>query len=34
MLTIPRAKLTKQRGDLDTEQLAQVEAIVLLWLGF
>ncbi len=34
VITIPYAKLLKKLGQLNAEQLAQVEDALLLWLGF
>jgi mRNA interferase MazF len=34
LVTIPHAKLLKKLGELDPEQLSQVEDILLFWLGF
>ena len=34
IITIPHAKLLRKLGDLTPEQLAQVEEVLLFWLGF
>jgi mRNA interferase MazF len=34
LITIPHAKLLRQLGKLDSEQLSQVEERLLFWLGF
>lgn len=34
IITIPHAKLLRKLGSLRLEQLAQVEEVLLLWLGF
>ncbi|MFZ4641695.1 MAG: type II toxin-antitoxin system PemK/MazF family toxin [Nodosilinea sp.] len=34
LVTIPQTKLLKKLGELDSEQLSQVEDILLFWLGF
>lgn len=34
LVTIPHAKLLRKLGELDAEQLSQVEAALLFWLGF
>jgi len=34
LVTIPHAKLIRKLGVLSTEQLAKVEVVVRLWLGF
>lgn len=34
LVTIPYAKLLRKLGSLTAEQLAEVEEILLLWLGF
>jgi mRNA interferase MazF len=31
---IPHAKLLRKLGELDSEQLSQVEDVLLFWLGF
>lgn len=34
LVTIPHAKLLRKLGELDSEQLSQVEDVLLFWLGF
>ena len=34
LVTIPQTKLLKKLGELDSEQLSQVEDVLLFWLGF
>lgn len=34
IITIPHAKLLRKLGDLTPEQLAEVEEVLLFWLGF
>ena len=34
IITIPQAKLLRKLGELNSEQLAQVEDVLLFWLGF
>jgi len=34
LVTIPHARLIRKLGNLSTEQLSKVEAVVRLWLGF
>ena len=34
LVTIPHAKLLRKLGELASEQLMQVEDILLFWLGF
>ena len=34
IITIPHAKLLRKLGELNSNQLAKVEAVLLLWLGF
>jgi mRNA interferase MazF len=34
IITIPHAKLLRNLGSLTTEQMTEMEKIVLLWLGF
>ncbi len=34
LVTIPHAKLLRKLGELDSEQLSQVETVLLFWLGF
>ena len=34
IITIPHAKLIRKLGELNSEQLAQVEEMILFWLGF
>lgn len=34
LITIPHAKLLRKLGELDAEQLSQIEEILRLWLGF
>ncbi|WP_373534430.1 type II toxin-antitoxin system PemK/MazF family toxin [Microcoleus sp.] len=34
IITIPHAKLLRNLGSLTTEQMTEVEKIMLLWLGF
>ncbi len=34
IITIPHAKLLRKLGELNSSQLAQVEEILLFWLGF
>jgi mRNA interferase MazF len=34
IITIPHAKLLRKLGNLTSEQLTQVEEVLLLWLGF
>lgn len=34
IITIPHAKLLRKLGELNSEQLAQVEDALLFWLGF
>ncbi|MCT7948412.1 type II toxin-antitoxin system PemK/MazF family toxin [Ancylothrix sp. C2] len=34
LITIPHAKLLRKLGELDTDQLSQIEKILRLWLGF
>lgn len=33
LVTIPHAKLLKKLGELDLEQLSQIEKVLRLWLG-
>ncbi|MBF2085649.1 type II toxin-antitoxin system PemK/MazF family toxin [Thermoleptolyngbya sp. C42_A2020_037] len=33
LVTIPHAKLLRKLGELDSEQLSQVEDVLLFWLG-
>ena len=34
IITIPQAKLLRKLGELNSEQLTQVEDVLLFWLGF
>jgi mRNA interferase MazF len=34
LITIPHAKLLRKLGELNSEQLSQIEAALLFWLGF
>jgi len=34
LVTIPHSKLLRKLGELDSEQLSQIEDVLLLWLGF
>lgn len=34
LVTVPHAKLIRKLGELNAEQLSQVEKALLLWLGF
>lgn len=34
LITIPHAKLLRKLGELDPEQLSQIEKVLGLWLGF
>lgn len=34
IITIPHAKLLRRLGNLTQEQMAEVEEVLLLWLGF
>lgn len=34
IITIPHAKLLRKLGDLPSEQMLEVEDILLFWLGF
>lgn len=34
LVTIPHAKLVRKLGELDPDQLLQVEDVLLFWLGF
>jgi mRNA interferase MazF len=34
LITIPHAKLLRKLGALNSEQLSQVEEVLLFWLGF
>jgi mRNA interferase MazF len=34
IITIPHAKLLRKLGDLTPDQLAQIEEVLLFWLGF
>jgi mRNA interferase MazF len=33
MITVPHAKFLRKLGELNTEQIAEIEAILLIWLG-
>ncbi len=34
IITIPHAKLLRKLGTLTSEQMAEIEEILLFWLGF
>jgi mRNA interferase MazF len=34
IVTIPHAKLLRKLGDLTSEQMEEIEEVLLFWLGF